>query len=53
MKGIEDNDCIALAKCIIGLMQAGKDWKKMAVEILKKVKFTGDNVDPCLHRKKE
>ena len=51
MKGIGKDECIILDKCIYGLVQATRQYNKKAVEILKKVGFTGGNVDPCLYLK--
>ena len=49
MKGIGKGECIILDKCIYGLVQATRQYNKKAVEILKKVGFTGGNAHPCLY----
>ena len=51
MKDIEKDDCINIDKCFFGLVQA-RQYNKKAVEILKKVGFTGGNAHPCLNMKK-
>ena len=52
MKGMGKDDCIILKKCIYGLVQAAIKCNKKAVEILKRIDFTGGNIDPCLYKKK-
>ena len=52
MKDIERDDCIILGKCIYDLVQAERQYNKKAVEILKKVGFTGGSLDPCHYFKK-
>ena len=40
-----------LNKCIYGLVQAARQYHKHFVTILKKIGFTGGDVDPCLFSK--
>ena len=51
MKVVGKDDCVILEKCIYGLVQAAMQHNK-CVKILKKVSFTGVNVNQYCHVKK-
>ena len=54
-QGISDvgkDNCIILNKSIYDIFQAAWQYYKKAVKILKKLRFSGDNVNPCLYFKK-
>ncbi len=42
----EEDDVLALNKCIYGLVQAARQYHKKAVEVLPKIGFNGGEVDP-------
>ena len=44
--------CIIVNKCFYGIVQAGLQYCKKAVNILKKLGCFGGNDDPCLYVKK-
>ena len=48
MPGAEEDEVLLLQKCIYGLVQAARQYNKKMIEILKKIGFTGGDVDPCL-----
>ena len=52
MSEVKKDDCTNLNKCIYGLFQAGSQYYKKAVKILKKSGFKAGNVDPCLNDKR-
>lgn len=52
MNDVGKDDCYNLKKCIYGLVQAAKQYKKKTAENLKKERFTGGNVEPFLYMKK-
>ena len=52
MKCVGKNNFIIFEKCIHGLVQAARQYKMKAAEILKKVGSTRDNVDLHLYMKK-
>ena len=45
-------EILVLKKSIFGLVQEARQWDKKTLSILKKIKFTGGSVDPCLYMKK-
>ena len=45
---IGDDECVQLLKSIYGLVQAARQWWKKLTDILRKIGFTGGDVDPCL-----
>ena len=47
MSDIVKDDYIILNKCTYGLVQAGRQYYKTVVDILKKSGFLGGNVNPC------
>ena len=50
-KGLKEGSkdkALLLNQCIYGLVQAARQYYKHFVAILKKIGFTGGNVDPCL-----
>ena len=51
MKDVSKDDCIVLKKYVYRLVQATRKCNKKAVEILKMIGFTRDNVFPCLYMK--
>ena len=48
MVGVTEKDVLLLQKCMYGLVQAARQYHKKAVEILKKIGFSGGFIDPCL-----
>ncbi len=48
MTDAEEDDVLALNKCIYGLVQVVRQYHKKAVEVLRKNEFNGGEVDPCL-----
>jgi len=52
MKGATHKDALSLHKYIYGLVQAARQYHKKIKEYLKKLGFTGGDVDPCLFMKK-
>ena len=52
LAGASKEDVLLLQKCIYGLVQAARQYHKKAVEILKKIGFSGGEIDPCLFSKK-
>ena len=46
VKDVQDDDCIILQKCIYGLVQAARQYIRMAIELLKKLGFIRGIVDP-------
>ncbi len=48
MTDVEEDEVLALNKCIYGLVQATRQYHKNAVEVLRKIGFKGGDVDPCL-----
>ena len=48
----KQDDALLLQQCIYGLVQGARQYHKKAVEILKRIGFTGGDVDPCLYMKK-
>ena len=52
MPEAQEDEVLLLQKCIYGLVQAARQYNKKMVEILKKIGFTGGDVDPCLFVKR-
>ncbi len=52
MADAEEDDILALNKCIYGLVQAARQYHKKAVEVLHKIGFNCEKVDPCLFWKR-
>ena len=52
MRGASTNHVVLLRHCIYGLVQAARQYYKHIVAILKKIGFSGGDVDPCLFTKK-
>ncbi len=48
MTDAEENGVLAWNKCIYGLVKATQQYRKKAFEVLHKIRFNGDHVDPCL-----
>ncbi len=48
MADAEEDDILALNKCIYGLVQAARQYHKKAIEVLHQIGFNGGKVDPCL-----
>ena len=48
VESIFSSDVLELGKCIYGLVQAARQYFKKVVETLKKIRFEGGEVDPCL-----
>ena len=46
MPGAEEDEVLLLQKCIDGLVQAARQYNKKMKEILRKIGFTGGDVDP-------
>ena len=51
MKDVSNNDCVILQNCIIGLVQVVRQYNKEVAEILKKIGFTGNYVNPFHYMK--
>ena len=45
---LPDRNCIKLNQSLYGLVQAAREWWRKLTGILRKIGFTGGNVDPCL-----
>lgn len=51
MKGVSDDDILSLTACIYGLVQASRQYYKRFAAVLRKIGFTGGDVDPCIFMK--
>ncbi len=49
LDGATDQDAVKLQKCIYGLVQAARQYRKKIVEMLKSIGFEGGDVNPCLY----
>ena len=52
MTNVKNDNCIILNNCIYGLVQAGRQYYKKAMEIFKSSGFVGGSISPCLYLKK-
>ncbi len=48
MTDAEEDDVLALNKCLYSLVKAARQYYKKAVEVLCKISFNGGEVDQCL-----
>jgi hypothetical protein len=46
------DDALLLTACIYGLVQAARQYYKKIAKILRKIGFSGGEVDPCLFMRK-
>ncbi len=48
MTDVDEDEVLALNKCIYGLVQAARQFHKKATEVLCKIGFNGGEAEPCL-----